>query len=122
MIAGVGGGPADALLFQGLHQGRFAVAGGGLGLVAEGLHGPAGGAVPHRQGRQQHLLALQGGIGIVAALHVGPEESGEVDPLATGAEVGGAEAAPAPPPDPPLSMVRRASAIWLATVRFQISS
>ena len=40
--------------------------------------------IVHRQGGQQHLLALQGGIGVVAALHVGAEEAGEVDALAAG--------------------------------------
>ena len=84
--AGVGGGTADAFLLQHLHQGGLAVAGRGLGLVTEGLHPPAGGAVAHRQGRQQHFLAFQRRIGIIAALHVGAEEAGEVDPLAAGAE------------------------------------
>ena len=85
---GVGGRATDALLFQHLHQRRLAVAGRGLGLVAKGLHPLAAGAVPHLQGRQQHLLALQGGIGIVAAFHVGTEEAGEVNALARGAEAG----------------------------------
>ena len=90
---GIGGGATDALLLQHLDQGRLAVAGRWLGLVAEGLDQLAAGAIAHLEAGQEHLLALQGGIGVVAALHVGAEEAGEVDPLAAGAEAGGAHGA-----------------------------
>ena len=49
---GVGGGTADALLLEHLHQGRFAIAGWRLGLVPEGLHRLTGGGIAHLQGRQ----------------------------------------------------------------------
>ena len=91
---GVGGRAADALLLKHLHQGRLAIAGGGLGVVTEGLYRLTGGGITHLQGRQQHLLSLQGGVGVVTALHVGAEEAGEVDPLAAGAEQGRALGAP----------------------------
>ena len=55
---GVGGGPADALLLEHLHQGRLAVAGWRLGLVAQGLYLLAGGVIPHLEAGQQHLLAF----------------------------------------------------------------
>ena len=86
--AGVGRRPANALFFEHLHQGCLAVARRGLGLVAQGFDALAVGGISHRQGRQQHLLALKGRIGIVAALHVGPEEAGEINPLARGPEGG----------------------------------
>ena len=88
---GVGGGTANAFFLQHLHQRRFAVAGRRLGLVGQGLNALAGGRVAHSQGRQQHLLTLQGGVGIIAALHVGAEEAGEIDALAAGSEAGWAE-------------------------------
>ena len=42
---GVGAGAANALRLQPLHQGRFREAGGGLGLVVNGLYGPATGPI-----------------------------------------------------------------------------
>ena len=90
---GIGGRPADALLLKHLHQGRFAIASGGLGLVAEGLHRLAGGAVAHLQGRQQQLLSFKRRVGIVAALDVGAKETSEVDALTRGPELGWAQGA-----------------------------
>ena len=84
--AGVGGGASDALLLQHLDQGGFAVTGRGLGLVTERFNGAAIGSVADLEGWQQNLLALQGGIGVVAALDIGPEKAWEINPLARGPE------------------------------------
>ncbi len=40
------------------------------------------------QGGQADLLILEGGVGIVGALHVGAEEAGKFDRLAAGGELG----------------------------------
>ena len=90
---GIGGRPADALLLEHLHQGRLAVASGGLGLVTEGLHRLAGRAIAHLQGRQQQLLSFNRRVGIVAALDVGAKETSEVDALTRGPELGWAQGA-----------------------------
>ena len=85
---GVGGGSADALLLEHLHQGGFTEPRGRLGLVTEGLHLLRFRSIAHRKGWQEHLLAFQSGIRVVTALHVGAEEPREVDPLAARAEAG----------------------------------
>ena len=84
--------------------------------MAVGFAALAAGVIAAAQGGQQHLLAFQGRIGVIAALHIGAEEAGEIDALTAGAETGVLPSIWA------LTMVSRASAIWLATVRFQISS
>ena len=84
--AGVGGGPADPLLLQHLHQRCFAEASWRLRLVPQCLHLLGVGRITGFQHGKQHLLALESCIGIVAALHVGPEESGKIDSLAVGTE------------------------------------
>ena len=53
-----------------------------------GVTALAAGVIAAAQGGQQHLLALQGCIGVIAALHVGAEEAGEIDALTAGAETG----------------------------------
>ena len=90
---GVGGGPADALLLEHLHQGRLAVAGRRLGLVAQGFHLLAGGAIPHLEAGQQHLLAFEGRIGVIGTLHIGAKETGEINALAGGTEAGQSQGA-----------------------------
>ena len=76
--------------------------------------------------RQPPLAVLELGVGIVAALDVGPQEAGERDDLAGGLEVGVGARRPGPEPTGAASrtvaLVPVASAIWLATVRCQISS
>ena len=90
---GVGRGATDAFLLKHLHQGSLAVASRGLGLVTQRFDGLAAGAVAGFQARQQDFLPFKGGIGVIAALDVGPEETGEVNALAIGAEAGGPKAA-----------------------------
>ena len=56
--------------------------------MAEGLNGLRLRCIANAQRRQQHFLTLEGRIGIITALHVGAEETGEVDALAAGPETG----------------------------------
>ena len=79
---GVGGGPTDAFFLQHLHQGGFAKASWWLGLVAEGFTALADGVIATAQGWQQDLLAFQSGIRVIAALHIGAEETSEINPFA----------------------------------------
>ena len=44
--------------------------------------------IAHRQGGQEHFLALKGRIGVITALDVGAKEAREIDPFATGSEAG----------------------------------
>ena len=85
---GVGRRPADALLFQHLHQRCLAEPCRRLGLMAKGLNGLRLRCIANAQRRQQHFLTLKGRIGIITAFHVGAEETGEVDALAAGPETG----------------------------------
>ena len=85
---GVGRRPADALFFQHLHQRCLAEPCRRLGLMAERFDSLRLRCIANAQRRQQHFLPLKGRIGIIAALHVGAEETGEVDALAAGPETG----------------------------------
>ena len=89
---GVGRRPADALLLQHLHQRCLAEPCRRLGLMAKGFNGLRLRCIANAQRRQQHFLTLKGRIGIIAALHVGAEETGKVDALAAGPETGLARA------------------------------
>jgi hypothetical protein len=66
------------------------------------------------------------GLGVVLALDVGPQVPGELDDLARGGELRLPAADPFGPTEVPTSrtwaLVPVASAIWEATVRFQIRS
>ena len=85
---GVRGRAADPLLLQHLHQGCFAEPSGRLGLVSQRFHLFRCWRIPHRKGRQEHFLAFQRSIGVIAAFHIGAEEAGKVDALAAGPETG----------------------------------
>ena len=110
--AGVGGGPADAVLFQLLHQRGFVEAGGGLGelLVRVELLQLQG--LAQLQGRQQGLvlvlfLGALGGIGDGFGIGLGlfgavdRQPAGEALDLALGLEQGRVLAEPRLPSAPP---------------------
>ncbi len=82
----VGAGAADPLGLERLHERGLGVARRRLRLVTHRLQGAEIRLVAFVQLRQQHLLVLQRGLGVVGALHVGPEEAGELQDLAGGAE------------------------------------
>ena len=84
----IGGGATDPFLFQHLHQGGLTEAGGRLGLVSKRFNLLGLRCIADRQRWQQQLLPLQGRIRIVTAFHIGPEETGEINPLAAGPEAG----------------------------------
>jgi len=97
----------------------------GAGGVAAGLELEGRGGVALGERRQHDLAVGELGFGVVLALHVGPQEPGEVDDPALASKVA---SVPASEPDG-TGAIRRAwaltpvaSAIWEATVRFQISS
>ena len=80
-------------------------------------------ALGHR--RQVDLTVGQLGLGVVLTLDVGPQEPGELDDLARGRELAASRPAPstvAVPVSRTWALVPVASAIWEATVRFQIRS
>src|SRR4029453_4400573 len=90
---GVGRRPADAFVLEALDERRVGIARRGGGLVAlrmerrergaSRLGGPGtGDRLPARERRQDRLLVVERGGGIVAALDVGAQEPGELDRLA----------------------------------------
>ncbi len=85
---GVGGRPPDAELLEALHQGRLGVAGRRLGGVPRGLDALHRHPVPLGQIGQQGLAVLEGGVGIVGALHVDPQVPGEGDGAPAGRHLG----------------------------------
>ena len=117
--AGVGAGPADAQLLQPLDQARLAVARRRLGEVLERRHLPLRKRVADlASGGRMAPSSSSSPRGVVAPLLVELEEAVEGHGLAGGAQ------AHAPSAEPMSTVTRssRAAAIWLATVRFQISS
>ncbi len=84
----VGGGAADAELLEPLDQRGLGEAGGRRGGVALGLELGRRERLADGEHGQQRLAVVEGGIGIVGALHVGPQVAGERDGPTGGGELG----------------------------------
>ena len=82
----VGRRAAHPHLLEGLDQRRLGEAGRRVGDVVLGLQGLGDEGVAGSEDGQAHLPVLQHGVGVVGALHVGPQEAGELDRAAAGRE------------------------------------
>ena len=114
----IGGGAADAEFLHLLDEGGFGVARRRLGEVLRRLDAVLAQPVACLHGRQAAALVVVGGV--VAAFLVEGEEAVEAHDLAGGAQGDRAQSVPAA-----ISTVVRSSSaacIWLAVMRFQISS